>query len=78
MIGRYKAAAHSLLGLSVLVHNRRKDKAAILVFAARAQVVSYPSTVAALLNGTAEGDNIVKFTRDRCVVLIVDIVQRED
>ncbi|KAI1797157.1 hypothetical protein LXA43DRAFT_982973 [Ganoderma leucocontextum] len=65
IIRRYKAAAHSLLGLSVLVQNRRKEKGAILVFASRAQVVSYPSTIAAVHAGTAEGDNIVKFTRDR-------------
>ncbi|KAM5535972.1 hypothetical protein V8D89_010412 [Ganoderma adspersum] len=65
VIRRYRAAAHSLLTLSVLVQNRRKEKGAILVFASRAQVVSYPSTFTAVVNGTAEGDNLVKFTRDR-------------
>ena len=76
IICKYKAAAHSLLGLSVLVQNRRKEKDAILVFASRAQVVSYPSTVSAVMNGTAEGDNIVKVTRDRCVLSITLTVQR--
>lgn len=77
VIRRYRAAAHSLLTLSVLVQNRRKEKGAILVFASRAQVVSYPSTFTAVVNGTAEGDNLVKFTRDRCVVLMIDMPLRD-
>jgi hypothetical protein len=71
IIRRQKAAARSLLGLSVLVQNRRKEKSPILVFASRTQVVSYPSTVSAVMNGTAEGDNVVEFIRDRCVVLLI-------
>lgn len=73
IICRFKAATHSLLTLSVLVQNWRKEKGAILVFASRAQVVSYPSTFNALINGTSEGDNLVKFTRDRCAILMVNI-----
>ncbi|PIL35614.1 hypothetical protein GSI_02342 [Ganoderma sinense ZZ0214-1] len=65
LIGKYKAAAHSLLTLSVLVQNRRKEKGPILVFASRTQVVSYPSTFSAIMSGTAQGDNIVKYTRER-------------
>ncbi|OJT10916.1 hypothetical protein TRAPUB_12572, partial [Trametes pubescens] len=65
IIRTHKAAAHSLLGLRVLVQNRRKDKTPILVFGSRAQVLSQPSLTSAVLRGTAEGDNLVKFTRDK-------------
>ncbi|KAL1949445.1 hypothetical protein VTO73DRAFT_8326 [Trametes versicolor] len=65
IIRTHKAAARSLLGLRVLVQNRRKDKTPILVFGSRAQVLSQPSLTSAVLRGTAEGDNLVKFTRDR-------------
>ena len=72
LIGRYKAAAHSLLTLSVLVQNRRKEKNPILVFGSRAQIVCYPSTFSAMMNGTAEGDNLVKYTRNRYVYMILN------
>ncbi|EJF64993.1 hypothetical protein DICSQDRAFT_167141 [Dichomitus squalens LYAD-421 SS1] len=65
VIRDYKAAPHSLLNLSVLVQNRRKEKGAVLVFGSRAQAVSYGSTADVVLRGTAKGDNIAKFTRDR-------------
>lgn len=65
VIRTHKAAANSLLGLLVLVQNRRKDKERILVFGSQIQVVSYPSLNSAVLHGTAQGDNIAKFTRDR-------------
>ncbi|KAL1949447.1 hypothetical protein VTO73DRAFT_8328 [Trametes versicolor] len=65
MLRTHKASARSLLGLRVLVQNRRKDKTPILVFGSRAQVLSQPSLTSAVLRGTAEGDNLVKFTRDK-------------
>ncbi|KAI9060681.1 hypothetical protein FKP32DRAFT_1595408 [Trametes sanguinea] len=61
----HKAAMRSLLGLTVLVQNRRKDKEPVLVFASRAQAVSHPSLTNAVMGGTAQGDNLVKFTKDR-------------
>lgn len=67
MLRTHKASARSLLGLRVLVQNRRKDKTPILVFGSRAQVLSQPSLTSAVLRGTAEGDNLVKFMRDKSV-----------
>ncbi|KAI0649152.1 hypothetical protein C8Q79DRAFT_999011 [Trametes meyenii] len=61
----YKAAARSLVGLRVLVQNRRKDKDPILLFASRAQVVSRAALTDAVLRGAAKGDNYVKFTQDK-------------
>ncbi|KAI0833436.1 hypothetical protein BC628DRAFT_1308562 [Trametes gibbosa] len=61
----HKAAARSLLVLHVLVQNRRKEKDPILLFASRAQVVSQPSLTATVERGTAEGDSLIKFTKDR-------------
>ncbi|KAJ2967767.1 hypothetical protein NUW54_g13413 [Trametes sanguinea] len=61
----HKAAMRSLLGLTVLVQNRRKDKEPVLLFASRAQAVSQPSLTDAVMRGTAQGDNLVKFTKDR-------------
>ncbi|KAH9903001.1 hypothetical protein C8Q73DRAFT_661874 [Cubamyces lactineus] len=64
-IRKHKATARSLLGLSVLVQNRRKDSTPILLFASRAQVVSQPSLTAAVLHGAGEGENLARFTKDR-------------
>lgn len=66
-IRTHKAAARSLLGLNVLVQNRRKDKEPVLLFASRAQAVSHPSLTTAVLRGTAQRDNLVKFTKDKWV-----------
>ena len=68
IIRTHKAAARSLIGLRVLVQNRRKDKEPILVYGSRVQVVGFPSLTSNLLGGTSEGDNIAKFTKDRCDV----------
>ncbi|KAJ8469814.1 hypothetical protein ONZ51_g8750 [Trametes cubensis] len=68
MIRKHKASARSLLGLSVLVQNRRKDSTPILLFASRAQVVCQPSLTAAVLRGAGEGEGLARFTRDRRVV----------
>ncbi|TBU38121.1 hypothetical protein BD309DRAFT_1012691 [Dichomitus squalens] len=73
IIRDYKAAAHSILNLSVLVQNRRKEKGAVLVFGSCAQVVSYGSTADIVLRGTAKGDNIVKFTRDRVGYVVAGV-----
>ncbi|OSD06538.1 hypothetical protein PYCCODRAFT_1383571 [Trametes coccinea BRFM310] len=64
-IRTHKAAARSLLGLHVLVQNRRRDKEPVLLYASRAQAVSQPSLTGAVLRGTAQGDNLVKFTKDK-------------
>ncbi|KAI0671699.1 hypothetical protein C8Q78DRAFT_1168540 [Trametes maxima] len=61
----YKAAARSLVGLRVLVQNRRKDKDPILLFASRAQVVSRAALTDAVLRGAAKGDNHVRFAQDK-------------
>ncbi|OJT07607.1 hypothetical protein TRAPUB_1537 [Trametes pubescens] len=63
-IRTHKVTARSLLGLRVLVQNRRKEKNPILVFGSHAQVLSQPMQTSAVQRGTAEGDNLVKFMRD--------------
>ena len=68
IIRTHKAAAQSLLVLSVLVQNRRKDQGVILIYGSKVQVVPYPSTTEAAEEGAApQGENLVKFTRDRFV-----------
>ena len=67
-IRTHRASARSLLCLRILVQNRRKSKEPILVFGSRAQVVAYPSLAILMLNGLAEGDNIVPFSKDGYVV----------
>ena len=59
-----KIWARSLLTLSVLVQNRRKDKKRILTFAAQAQIVSYNNTVEDVMRGRGEGDNMFTFQSD--------------
>ncbi|KAI0368589.1 hypothetical protein BV20DRAFT_998254 [Pilatotrama ljubarskyi] len=71
----HKAAARSLLGMSVLVQNRRKDKTPILLFASRAEVVSQPSMTEAVMRGTAQGDKIDKFTKDRITRAAMGVAQ---
>ncbi len=58
------ACGRTLLTLRVLVQNRRKDKTPILVFGARAQLVSMASSTTAVLKGAPQCDNTLKFTRD--------------
>lgn len=60
-----QTCGRSLLSLRVLVQNRRKEKMPILLFASRAQALILPSSTSAVLQGTAEGDNIVQFMLDR-------------
>ncbi|KAI0635897.1 hypothetical protein C8Q77DRAFT_1100288 [Trametes polyzona] len=65
IIRTHKAAARSVVGLRVLIQNRRKDKTPVVFFASRAQVVSQPSLTAAVERGAAARDNMVKFTKDK-------------
>lgn len=61
----HKAAINNLLDLRVLVQNRRKDRASVLIYGSRMQVSSYASTTGAVLRGASQVDNMVKYTRDR-------------
>ncbi|KAI0649147.1 hypothetical protein C8Q79DRAFT_494910 [Trametes meyenii] len=58
----HRAGKRTMLPLRVLVQNRRKDNARVLVFGARAQVVSYPYALDKLMPGLAENDNFEIFT----------------
>ena len=53
--------------LSVLVQNRRKDNSKVLVFGARVQLVSFPSTTEAFRVGRSEMDRFHTFDNGGCV-----------
>ena len=59
-----EAFTRNVLTLSVLVQNRRTDKKKVLVFASRAQLVSYGDTSDAFLKGRTEVDNLSTFTHE--------------
>lgn len=59
-----RAYGRTLLTLRILVQNRRKDKSSILVFGARAQLLSKVSSTDAVQRGRTDADNMVVFTKD--------------
>ncbi|KAL1937054.1 hypothetical protein VTO73DRAFT_15146, partial [Trametes versicolor] len=59
-----RAYSCSLLSLRILVQNRRKDDAPILVFSSRAQMVVKASSTEAVQRGKTDCDNAVTFTQD--------------
>ncbi len=63
----HRACARSILTLRVLVQNRRKDKTPILVFASQSQVLSLPSSTAAVQRGAGqhEYNGIATFNLDK-------------
>ncbi|KAI0671703.1 hypothetical protein C8Q78DRAFT_1030473 [Trametes maxima] len=69
----HRAGKRTLLPLRVLVQNRRKDNARVLVCGARAQVVSYPYAVNKLMPGLAENDNFERFTYGRDNFLAIGV-----
>lgn len=59
-----RAYGRSLLTLRVLVQNRRKETTPILVFGARAEVLSKVSSTDAVQRGATECDNTVVFAEE--------------
>ncbi|KAI0714257.1 hypothetical protein C8T65DRAFT_806235 [Cerioporus squamosus] len=74
-IRKHKASARSLLGLRVLVQNRRKDNQPILVFGSRMQVVSYGSMTAAMARGSTISENGGAFVSDRTTRLAAGVAK---
>ena len=64
---KHKAFTRNILTLSVLVQNRRKDNSKVLVFGARVQLVSFPSTTEAFRVGRSEMDRFHTFDNGGCV-----------